>query len=104
MDNHIGNFELDEGVNAYGIQTQVRFEGDQVVKVQTYDAEPLLEQCDAERKATAGQRWGEMRKVGTLPMVVYQKVLTLHGTERQKFLRQWLRDNPKFISFEKYAL
>lgn len=64
MDNHIGNFVMDEGVNAYGIQTQVRFEGDQIVKVQSYDAQPILEQCAADRIATDGQRWGEMRKVG----------------------------------------
>lgn len=104
MDNHIGNFVMDEGVNAYGIQTQVRFEGDQIVKVQSYDAQPILEQCAADRIATDGQRWGEMRKVGTIPPVEYAKVLAIKDAqERRRYIRNWLLANQKFLSFEKYA-
>ncbi len=100
----IESFELDEGTDAYGTQTRVKFEGDQIVKVQTFDAEPIVEACKAERNETAGQRWGEMRKVGSIPMAVYTKLLTIPDQrERHKYLRRWLRENPAFITFDKYA-
>lgn len=98
------SFELDEGVDAYGVHTEVKFYSDQAQKVQTYDAEPLVEACKAERLATEGQRWGEMRKVGTIPMAVYTRFLSIKdNNERAKFVRKWLKENPAFITFDKYA-
>lgn len=100
----IESFKMDEGTDAYGVNTQVIFEGDQIVKKQSYDASPLLEACRAERIATDGQRWGEMRKVGTIPMAVYARLMAItDNQERKKQLRSWLLANPKFITFEKYA-
>lgn len=100
----IESFTLDEGTDAYGTQTRVKFEGDQIVKVQSFDAEPIVEACKAERNETAGERWGEMRKVGSIPMAVYTKLLSIADQqERKKYLRRWLLENPAFITFDKYA-
>ena len=54
----IESFELDEGYDAAGVRTLIKFEGDQAVKVRSYDAEPLIEQCKAERIAIAGMNRG----------------------------------------------
>jgi len=101
----IESFELDEGYDPYGTHTAVKFEGDQAVKIRTFDAEPLLAQAHAERTATAGQRWGEMRKVGTIPMAIYAKALEIkEQTERTKFIRTWLQQNPALVSFDRYLV
>jgi len=101
----IESFTLDEGCDPYGVHTQIKFEGDQTVKIQTYDAEPLLKQAHAERTATAGQRWGEMRKVGNIPPHIYFRSLSMKDqNERAKFLRAWLFGNPNFVSFDRYLV
>ena len=99
------SFKLDEGVNRHGIHTELIFQGDEVVKSQTYDASPFLEAAHAERIATAGQKWGEMRKVGTVPMAVYQQAMTIRNQEeRSKFLLGWLKANPYMVTFDKFLL
>lgn len=99
-----GNFSVDRGFDAYGNHTQVIVEGDQLVRKTTFDAEPLLREAHAERVATEGKRWGEGvgTKVGTIPMAVYAQFLTKPAEERQKFLLQWLRENPAFVTFDKF--
>ena len=99
-----GNFSVDRGYDAYGNHTQVIVEGDQLVRKTTFDAEPLLREAHAERVATEGKRWGEGvgTKVGTIPMAVYAQFLTRPTEERQKFLLQWLRENPAFVTFDKF--
>lgn len=101
----IGSFTVDDGVHAYGVHRQVTFEGDQVITKLTYDAEPLLEAAKAERIATAGNRWGEGvgTKVGTMPMAVYAEFMKVQSAEeRQKFILKWLRENPAFVTFDKF--
>lgn len=98
------NVSIDEGVNAYGIRKQVHLEGDQIVTQLTYDAEPLLEAAEAERKATAGERWGEMRKIGVIPMAVLTQINeTYKGeVERKAQILLWLKNNPRLVTFEKF--
>jgi hypothetical protein len=99
----VESFILDEGINEYGIHTQVSFEGDRVIKKQSYDASAMLEACKAERIATDGQRWGEMRKVGTIPMAEYAKFLAIKDNqERKKMIQRFLQQNPHFCTFDKY--
>lgn len=98
-----GSFTMDEGFDRFGVRKEVTFEGDQAVTKLTYDAAPFLEQAHAERVATAGDRWGEGKKVGTIPMAVYSQVLQIQGAEeRQKFLVRWLKENPAFVTFDKF--
>lgn len=98
------SFTVDEGVDAYGTRKQVSFEGDQIVTKLSYDAAPMLEQAHAERTATAGDRWGEMRKVGVIPMVVLNQInSTIPGQlDRTAAILGWLRANPRMVSFDKF--
>lgn len=97
------SFRLDEGYNRQGIHTELIFQGDEVVKKQTFDAQPFLEAAHAERVATSGHKWGEMRKVGTIPMAIYAKAIEIRDQqERQKFILKWLRENPALVTFEKF--
>jgi len=98
------NFTLDEGIDAYGVRKEVTFEGDQAVTKLTYDAAPMLEAAHAERIATAGDRWGEMRKVGTIPMVELNRInSTWPGAEDRKFqVLLWLKANPRMVTFDKF--
>lgn len=99
------SFKLDEGFNRQGIHTELIFQGDEVIKNQTYDAQPFLEAARAERAATAGQRWGEMRKVGTIPPLVHAQALTIRDQkERSAYLLNWLKSNPLMVSFDKFLL
>lgn len=97
------NVTVDEGVDAYGTRTQIHFEGDSLIIQKSFDGHELAEQCKAINKATEGQRWGEMRHVGTLPMAVYGKALAFKDNrERIKYIKDWLRQNPDFITFGRY--
>lgn len=98
------SFKVDEGVDAYGVRKEVSFEGDQIVTKLTYDAQPMLDQAHAERTATAGDRWGEMRKVGVIPMVVLNHInSTIPGQlDRTAAILAWLKANPRMVSFDKF--
>ncbi len=99
----IESFELDEGYDASGVRTLVKFEGDQAVKVRSYDAEPLIEQCKAERIASAGMNWGEGRKVGSIPPHVYATFLQIKDQrERTKLIKNFLNINTHFVTFDRY--
>jgi hypothetical protein len=100
----IESFSVDEGVDAYGVRKQVSFEGDQIVTKLSYDAAPMLEQAHAERTATAGDRWGEMRKVGVIPMVVLNQInaSTPGALDRSAKILAWLKANPRMVSFDKF--
>jgi hypothetical protein len=44
-----------------------------------------------------------MRKVGTMPMAEYNKLSQIRdNAERQKFILNWLRENQKFVTFDKF--
>lgn len=100
----IESFTLNEGKDAYGVSHTLTFEGDQLVRKQTFDAEPILEAAKAERNATAGERWGEGRKVGTIPMAIYNQILqTYQGREaREQAILSFLRQNQAFVTFDKF--
>ena len=55
----------------------------------------------AERAATEGQRWGEMRKVGSIPMAEFATMLRQDGTIDNKRSLAWLKKNPAFVTFSK---
>ena len=95
---------INEGFNAFGIHRQITLEGDQAVTRLTYDAEPLLEECHARRVASAGDRWAEGHThVGKIPLVELVRInSTFQGSEERKHqILCYLRDNPKYVTFEK---
>lgn len=98
------DFHIAESANEYGISNDMRVEGDQFVTKQTYDAAPFLEMAHAARVATAGDRWGDGHHVGYIPMaelsVIQQKY---HSSEERKHqILCWIRDNPRYGTFDKF--
>ena len=98
------NITIDEGVNEFGIRREIILDGDQAVTKLTYDAEPLIEAAAQARIDTQGQRWGDGRFVGIIPIAELSRINeTYHGAEERKHqILSWLRDNPKLVTFEKF--
>ena len=84
-----------------GIKTTVHDIGNKVVIAKEYDAQPMLDACAAERAATDGQRWGEMRKVGTIPMAELATMMRQDGTIDNARALAWLKKNPAFVTFNR---
>jgi hypothetical protein len=95
---------INDGFNAYGVHKAIILEGDHVVEKLTYDAEPLLEEAHARRVASAGDRWGDGHHVGTIPMAELARIGEQYKSaeERKHQILVWLRDNPKFVTFDKF--
>ena len=96
----IENLTVDEGVDANGVRKLVHFGGDDVVTQLRFDAEPVLKEAEATRQATEGQRWGEGKVVGKLPLAVMNQLMAIQDrTERDVATMNWLRNNPAFITY-----
>lgn len=104
MSTPIESFTYDHGYDAYGNYRQAIVDNDQVVQKTTYDAEPFLKLAAEERAHTAGDRWKEGlgTKVGTVPMAVYAQTMSMDSESRKVFLLNWLRENPAFVTFDKF--
>ena len=89
-----------------GVTTTLHFQGEELVVQREWDATPWLEQAKAERAATEGQRWGEMRKVFSLPPAEYGRYLIetrqMTSQEKKAWLRNWAQQHPALVGFEKY--
>jgi hypothetical protein len=91
---------------SHGVTTTLHFQGDSLIVQKTYDAEPFLKAAAEERAITAGDGWGDGRKVFTLPPAEYGRFLKdTRGKDdayRKMWLRTWAQENPLLVSFEKY--
>lgn len=85
-----------------GTRTKVHEVEGKVAFEKVFDAEPFLEHAAAERAASQGERWGEGRKVGTIPMAVLGQFMRQDGGLDVKRLEAWLRANPAFVSYEPF--
>lgn len=95
---------IDEGVNSQGVRTQFHFESDGGLVLQkTYDAEPILREAEIARQATAGQRWGNGRVVGTIDPIAYSRISQIKDrAERDKAILAYFRERPQFVKFDGY--
>lgn len=102
----IESFKIDEGTDAYGVNTQLIFQGDELVKKRTFDAAPLIAHAEQSRIQTASDRWGDGRKVGVIPMAIWSDIQEKYKSaeERKQKVLEWLRDNPKLVTFDKFLL
>jgi hypothetical protein len=62
----------------------------------------MLKACAEERAVTAGQRWGELRKVGTIPMSELAKMMRQDGTIDKNRAAAWLKQNPAFVTYDNF--
>lgn len=85
-----------------GITSKVHdLDSGKVVIEKQYDAQPFLEVASAARAATAGQRWGEMRHVGFIPMAELATMMRQDGTIDRRRCIAFLKQNPALVTFEK---
>lgn len=84
-----------------GITTSVHYLDGKTVIQKEYDAQPLLEAAADMRAATEGQRWGEMRHVGFIPMAELGKMMRQDGGFDRDRVIAWLKANPKLATFSK---
>lgn len=86
-----------------GITTTVHYIEDsgKVAIQKTYDAQPLLDACAEARAETEGQRWGDMRHIGTIPMAELATMMRQDGTIDKKRCVAFLKQNPAFVTFSK---
>jgi hypothetical protein len=85
-----------------GIKTTVHADESRVVLQKTEDVEPHLLYAKGLREATEGQRWGEGRVVGTVPLSVCSQFMRQDGRLDAKRLTAWIRENPQFICFDRF--
>lgn len=53
------------------------------------------------RQATQGEKYGDMRKMGVMPMSVIGQAMREGWINDQNKMREWFRLNPKFKTFDK---
>lgn len=86
-----------------GITTTVHYveDANKVAIQKTYDAEPFVEAAAEMRAQTEGERWGEMRHIGFIPMAELSKMLRQDGTVDKKRCVEFLKKNPALCTFSK---
>lgn len=84
-----------------GIRTRVHEVEGRVVIEKEWDAEPLLEAAKEARALTRGDRWGEMRHVGFIPMAELAKMMRQDGGFDHSRVIAYLKANPALVTFEK---
>jgi hypothetical protein len=85
-----------------GINTTLHELDGKVVYQKSDDAEPFLKAAAEERAITSGERWGEGRKVGTIPMAELATMMRQDGTIRPERVIAWLKANQAMVTFDKF--
>lgn len=91
----------DEFDPQFGIRTKVHDTGDKIVFEKEYDAQPFLDVAAEARAQSQGQRWGDGQHVGFIPAAVYSQWMR-QGRMNKETVVQWLKDNPAFVTFDKF--
>jgi hypothetical protein len=86
-----------------GISTRVHDIADsgRVVIEKQYDAAPLVQAAAEMRAATEGERWGEMRHVGFIPVAELGKMMRQDGGFDRARVLAYLKANPALATFSK---
>ena len=98
------DLHIAESANEYGISKDMRIEDGALVTRHTYDAQPMIEAAHQARVASSGKRWGDGQFVGVIPMAELTRINETYAgaQERKHQILCWLRDNPKFVTFDKF--
>jgi hypothetical protein len=84
-----------------GKQTWVEFSDDQARSTISQDVTDILDAAAEERAVTRGERYGNIRKVGTMPEAVVGQAMREGWFYDQAAVRKWLQENPAFLTFER---
>lgn len=86
-----------EHIPAIGITRWIRKDpdGNYLIRTDT-DTSALLANNASERSMMAGQRWGEGRKVASIPMNMWTKDIAEASTQGdEKYVARWLNDSDR---------
>lgn len=84
-----------------GIKTVVHDTETHTAIEKVYDAQPFLDTAHAMRSATDGERWGEVRHVGFIPMAEMGKMMRQDGGFDKARVIAYLKANPALCTFSK---
>lgn len=65
------------------------------------NVDDILEYAADMRQATQGEKYGDMRKMGVMPMSVIGQAMREGWLMDQKKMREWFQQNPKFKTFDR---
>lgn len=65
------------------------------------NVDDILEYAADMRQATQGEKYGDMRKMGVMPMSVIGQAMREGWINDQVKMREWFRLNPAFKTFDK---
>lgn len=85
-----------------GIKTVVHETETKTAIEKIYDAQPFLDTAHNMRAATAGERWGEVRHVGFIPMAEMGKMMRQDGGFDKRRVAEFLKANPLLCTFDKH--
>jgi len=84
-----------------GIITKVHDVGNKLSIEKTYDPTDMVEHAKTMRIESEGQRWGEFRQIGIIPMAELSKMMRHDDVSKQE-LHKWLKKNPEYVTFSKF--
>lgn len=95
----------DASYNPYhGVKTTYWLHDDSLIVRKTFDAEPFKKYAAEQRAVTRGERWGETRKIATIPPAMYGQLIRDGIAFDEKRMTQWLKEHPDLVVFEKALL
>jgi hypothetical protein len=67
------------------------------IKTQHYMVQAVMDNARIERNANTNARWGEMAKIGSVPINIWQNELAEAQKQKDdKYIKRWFTDNDKF--------
>lgn len=93
--------KLSTEVDPDGMVREVFEEDGALITRRTFDVEPMAKMLAEERAANQGTRYGEMKKLGTIPPHVYATMLRTGQAQDPIALAKWLDENPMFKAVDK---
>ena len=98
----LDNQTWDMGVSRTGTQRLIHIQDGEIITEKRFDAEPLADDCEQSRIATAGEGWGEMRRVGSIRIDDLMALLELYdGNIPWSAYQAYFHANPQNIRFDK---
>lgn len=77
-------------------------DADRVVIEKQYDGQSFRDAAADVRAETEGQKWGEMRHIGVIPMAELATMMRQDGGIDMTRVKAWLRKNPDLVTFSKF--
>lgn len=84
-----------------GKTTTVEFADDKARATVTQDVSDILEYAADMRQATQGDKYGDMKRIGVMPLAVIGQAMREGWMFDEKKIKQWFNDNPHFKTFDR---